>query len=83
LNVPKLRRRPVFASFLREYKRYSPDFNCRIISTLQEKALWAFHPRWGNAAPPAGCPYACLNRPANLGIHSSQPYVLKTGGLLM
>ena len=30
-KVPKLRRLPVFGFFLREYKRYSPDFNLRII----------------------------------------------------
>jgi hypothetical protein len=29
--VPRLRRFPVFASFFREYKRNSPDFNLRII----------------------------------------------------
>lgn len=30
-NVPKFFRFPVFASFLREYKRYSPDCNLRIM----------------------------------------------------
>jgi hypothetical protein len=30
-KVPRLRRLPVFAFFFREYKRYSPDFNLRII----------------------------------------------------
>src|SRR5579859_699260 len=30
----KIRRFPVLLSFLREYKRYSPDFNFRIISVL-------------------------------------------------
>jgi len=37
-----------------------------------KKAVWAFHPRWGNVALGRRCPYACLTRPANLGIHSSQ-----------
>jgi hypothetical protein len=31
VNVPRLRRLPVFTFFLREYKRYSPDFNLRIM----------------------------------------------------
>jgi hypothetical protein len=30
-NVPRFFRFPVFASFLREYKRYSPDCNLRIM----------------------------------------------------
>lgn len=32
LNVPKFLRFPVFASFFREYNRYSPDFNFLIIN---------------------------------------------------
>jgi len=35
-NVPKFFRLPVFASFLREYKRYSPDCSFRI---MQKKML--------------------------------------------
>ncbi len=31
-NVPKFFRFPVFASFLREYKRYSPDCSLRIMN---------------------------------------------------
>jgi hypothetical protein len=31
-KVPKFRRLPVFAFFLREYNRYSPDFNLRIMA---------------------------------------------------
>lgn len=31
-NVPKFRLLPVFGSFLREYSRYCPDFNFRIIA---------------------------------------------------
>jgi hypothetical protein len=34
-KVPRLRRLPVFGFFLREYKRYSPDFSFRIISPPQ------------------------------------------------
>ena len=30
-KVPRLRRFPVFGFFLREYKRYAPDFSLRII----------------------------------------------------
>src|SRR5229473_8517126 len=30
-NVPRFLRLPVFGSFLREYRRYSPDFNFLII----------------------------------------------------
>ena len=30
-NVPRFRRRPVLGFFFREYKRYCPDFNLRII----------------------------------------------------
>jgi hypothetical protein len=30
-NVPKFRRLPVLAFFLREYSRYSPEFNLRIM----------------------------------------------------
>jgi hypothetical protein len=30
-NVPRLRRFPVDSSFLREYRRYSPDLSLRII----------------------------------------------------
>jgi len=30
-NVPRLRRLPVLEFFFREYSRYSPDFNLRII----------------------------------------------------
>jgi hypothetical protein len=37
LNVPRFRRLPVLAFFLREYKRYSPDGNFRIIGYLQMK----------------------------------------------
>jgi hypothetical protein len=32
-NVPKFRRLPVLGFFLREYRRYSPDFSFRIMST--------------------------------------------------
>lgn len=32
LNVPRLRRRPVLGFFLREYRRYCPDCNLRIIN---------------------------------------------------
>src|SRR6266508_5024118 len=31
LNVPRLRRLPLFGSFFREYSRYSPDLSLRII----------------------------------------------------
>jgi hypothetical protein len=34
-KVPKLRRLPVFGSLLREYSRYCPDFNFRIICALR------------------------------------------------
>ncbi len=30
-NVPKFRRLPVLGFFLREYRRYSPDFSLRIM----------------------------------------------------
>lgn len=30
-NVPRLRRLPVFEFFLREYRRYCPDFSFRIM----------------------------------------------------
>ena len=33
LNVPRLRRRPVFGFFFREYRRYVPDASLRIIPT--------------------------------------------------
>jgi len=33
VKVPRFRRLPVLAFFLREYNRYSPDFNFRIIRT--------------------------------------------------
>jgi hypothetical protein len=36
-NVPRLRRLPVFGFFLREYNRYSPDFNLRIIGSFCKK----------------------------------------------
>src|SRR5262249_36518907 len=32
LKVPRFLRRPVLGSFFREYSRYSPDFNLRIIA---------------------------------------------------
>src|SRR6202035_1881034 len=38
-KVPRLRRFPVFAFFLREYKRYSPDFSFRIIVFLKVQLL--------------------------------------------
>ena len=34
-NVPRFFRRPLLASFLREYERYSPDGNLRIIFQSQ------------------------------------------------
>lgn len=34
MNVPRLRRFPVFGFFLREYRRYSPDLSLRIIGAL-------------------------------------------------
>ena len=37
-NVPKFLRFPVFASFLREYKRYSPDCNLRIMSKKMRRS---------------------------------------------
>ena len=33
-NVPRFLRFPVFGFFLREYRRYSPDFNFLIIAFL-------------------------------------------------
>jgi hypothetical protein len=37
-KVPKLRRFPVFTFFLREYRRYSPDFNLRIMPGVMPAA---------------------------------------------
>jgi len=37
-NVPRFFRFPVFASFFREYKRYSPDCNFRIIQ--KKMPIW-------------------------------------------
>ena len=39
-KVPRFFRFPVFASFFREYKRYSPDCNFRIMQT--EDAILSF-----------------------------------------
>jgi hypothetical protein len=49
-KVPKLRRFPVFTFFLREYRRYSPDFNLRIMLGVMLAAE-----RWqsGNVDPAA------------------------------
>jgi hypothetical protein len=37
-NVPRFFRFPVFASFLREYKRYPPDCNLRIMNKRCRRA---------------------------------------------
>ena len=41
-NVPKFFRLPVFASFLREYSRYSPDFSLRIMSRRCAGSRWGW-----------------------------------------
>src|SRR5437868_338753 len=48
-NVPRLRRFPVFASFFREYKRNSPDFNLRIMDRRcrRRKGGWCRLRGWG------------------------------------
>ncbi len=38
-NVPRLRRRPVFGFFLREYSRYLPDASLRIMALTLLKNL--------------------------------------------
>src|ERR1700753_1507166 len=35
-NVPRFRRLPVFGFFLREYSRYSPELNLRIMVTSED-----------------------------------------------
>src|SRR5215469_12840921 len=40
LNVPRFLRLPVLVSFLREYKRYSPDFSLRITSFSYSCRRW-------------------------------------------
>jgi hypothetical protein len=44
-KVPRLRRLPVFAFFFREYKRYSPDFNLRIICSPLRSTFKMIHGR--------------------------------------
>lgn len=46
-NVPRLRRFPVFAFFLREYNRYCPDLSLRIIGSVMRHSarMWAFGTR--------------------------------------
>ena len=54
-NVPRFFLFPVFASFLREYKRNSPDFSLRIISTSKMRGprggLAQATPRYPNTTP--------------------------------
>jgi hypothetical protein len=75
-NVPRLRRLPVFASFLREYKRYCPDGSLRIISIwmkerVREEAFDSVvsrrKPRAPQSASRSRCRYRKLRRRLVLG----------------
>ena len=58
-NVPRFFRFPVFPSFLREYKRYSPDCNLRIMEGRCRPChqwLTTKQRRWSGTAIFSGCP---------------------------
>lgn len=54
-NVPRFFRLPVFASFFREYKRYSPDCNLRIMTKKRCRSLSAGWQRKGRLRVPDFC----------------------------
>lgn len=78
-KVPRLRRLPVFGSLLREYKRYSPDFNLRIISTSSGHDKSAGHDKSGTRRVPKlpAVRYARASVPLGSG-DATDPLVDKT-----